>query len=78
MDSGVWSVKSEAWTAKCEVWSLKFGVRVVQCVVCCVRCGVSREAHGRDRVSLNVGNFRRRPARVHVKGGYVLQIFFFV
>ena len=36
---------------------MKFGVRRVQCAVCSVRCGVSREGHGRDRLSLNYRSF---------------------
>ena len=59
----MWSVKCEVWSVKCEVWSAKSAV-------CSVRCGVSREGHGRDRLSLNyrsfMGNFRRRLARVYV------------
>ena len=39
----VWSVKFEVWSAKSAVWS--------------VRCGVSREGHGRDRLSLNYRSF---------------------
>ena len=37
-------------SVECEVWSvsLKFGVRSA---VCSVRCGVSREGRGRDRLS---------------------------
>ena len=35
---------------KFEVWSAKSAV-------CSVRCGVSREGHGRDRVSLNYRSF---------------------
>ena len=58
------SVECEVWSVKCEVWSAKSAV-------CSVRCGVSMEGHGRDRVSLNyrslcLGNFRRRLARVYV------------
>ena len=33
-----------------EVWSAKSAV-------CSVRCGVSREGHGRDRLSLNYRSF---------------------
>ena len=39
-------MKCEVWTVKCEVWSAKSAV-------CSVRCGVSREGHGRDRLALN-------------------------
>ena len=35
---------------ECEVWSAKSAV-------CSVRCGVSMEGHGRDRVSLNYRSF---------------------
>ena len=35
---------------KFEVWSAKSAV-------CSVRCGVSREGHGRDRLSLNYRSF---------------------
>jgi len=58
------------WSVKCEVWSVKFEVWSAKSAVCSVRCGVSREGHGRDRLSLNyrsflcLGNFRRRLARV--------------
>ena len=38
------------WSAKFEVWSAKSAV-------CSVRCGVSREGHGRDRLSLNYRSF---------------------
>ena len=55
--------------ANCAVWSLKFGVRRVQCEVWSVECEdfasslaekikrLSREGHGRDRVSLNYRSF---------------------
>ena len=57
---------------------MKFGVRRVQCEVWSVECEdfasslaekikrLSREGHGRDRVHLCLGNFRRRLARVYV------------
>ena len=82
---GVWRKQWEVRSVKCGVWSLKFGVRRVQCEVWSVECEdfasslaekikrLSREGHGRDRVSLNyighlcLGNFRRRLARVYVK-----------
>ena len=35
---------------ECEVWTPKSAV-------CSVRCGVSREGHGRDRASLNYRSF---------------------
>ena len=59
-------------SVECEVWSVKFEVWSAKSAVCSVRCGVSREGHGRDRLSLNyrsfmLGNFRRRLARVYVK-----------
>ena len=65
------SEKWEVWSVKCEVWSVKFEVWSAKSAVCSVRCGVSREGHGRDRLSLNyrsffLGNFRRRLARVYV------------
>ena len=65
----VWSVKEAVWSVKCGVWSLKFGVRRVQCEVWSVECEdfasslaekikrLSREGHGRDRVSLNYRSF---------------------
>ena len=46
----MWSVKCEVWSVKLEVWSAKSAV-------CSVRCGVSREGHGRDRLSLNYRSF---------------------
>ena len=63
------SEKWEVWSVKCGVWSLKFGVRRVQCEVWSVECEdfasslaekikrLSREGHGRDRVSLNYRSF---------------------
>ena len=45
------------WSVKCEVWSVKFEVWSAKSAVCSVRCGVSREGHGRDRLSLNC-NYR--------------------
>ena len=42
---------------KCEVWSVKFEVWSAKSAVCSVRCGVSREGHGRDRLSLNYRSF---------------------
>ena len=41
------------WSVKCEVWSVKFELWSAKSAVCSVRCGVSREGHGRDRLSLN-------------------------
>ena len=45
------------WSVKCEVWSVKFEVWSASGAVCSVRCGVSREGHGRDRLSLNYRSF---------------------
>ena len=54
------------WSVKCGVWSLKFGVRRVQCEVWSVKTAsslaekikrLSREGHGRDRLSLNYRSF---------------------
>ena len=50
MEWEVWSGKEAVRSEKCEVWSVKSAV-------CSVRCGVSREGHGRDRVSLNYRSF---------------------
>ena len=44
----MWSVKFEVWSAKSAVCSVRCGVS---------RCGVSREGHGGDRVSLNYRSF---------------------
>ena len=44
-------------SVKCEVWSVKFEVWSAKSAVCSVRCGVSREGHGRDRLSLNYRSF---------------------
>ena len=44
-------------SAECVVWSVKFEVWSAKSAVCSVRCGVSREGHGRDRVSLNYRSF---------------------
>ena len=44
-------------SVECEVWSVKFEVRSAKSAVCSVRCGVSREGHGRDRLSLNYRSF---------------------
>ena len=71
VDCEVWSVDCEVWSVQCEVWSVRFGVWRNQwevwsvkfevwsakSAVCSVRCGVSREGHGRDRVSLNYRSF---------------------
>ena len=51
------SEKWEVWSVKCEVWSVKFEVWSAKSAVCSVRCGVSREGHGRDRLSLNYRSF---------------------
>ena len=60
----VWSVKCAVWSVKCEVWGVecegsseKWEVWSAKSAVCSVRCGVSREGHGRDRVSLNYRSF---------------------
>ena len=45
------------WSVKCAVWSVKFEVWSAKSAVCSVRCGVSREGHGRDRLSLNYRSF---------------------
>ena len=37
--------------------SVKFEVWTPKSAVCSVRCGVSREGHGRDRASLNYRSF---------------------
>ena len=50
MECEVWSGKEAVRSEKCEVWSAKSAA-------CSVRCGVSREGHGRDRVSLNYRSF---------------------
>ena len=64
-----WSEKCEVWSVKCGVRSFKFGVRRVQCKVWSVECEdfasslaekikrLSREGHGRDRLSLNYRSF---------------------
>ena len=39
------------------MWSVKFEVWSAKSAVCSVRCGVSRERHGRDRMSLNYRSF---------------------
>ena len=39
------------------MWSVKFEVWTPKSAVCSVRCGVSREGHGRDRASLNYRSF---------------------
>ena len=66
---GVWRKQWEVRSVKCGVWRLKFGVRRVQCEVWSVECEdfasslaekikrLSREGHGRDRVSLNYRSF---------------------
>ena len=59
-------MKCEVWSAKeavrvrsveCEVWSVKFEVWSAKSAVCSVRCGVSREGLGRDRLSANYRSF---------------------
>jgi len=44
-------------SVECEVRSVKFEVWSAKSAVCSVRCGVSREGHGRDRLSLNYRSF---------------------
>ena len=65
------SEKWEVWSVKCGVWSLKFGVRRVQCAVWGVECR-GKDTVGTGRLwtigHLCLGNFRRRLARVYVKG----------
>ena len=63
------SVKCEVRSVKCEVWSVKFQVRSAKSAVWSVECEdfasslaekikrLSREGHGRDRVSLNYRSF---------------------
>ena len=63
------SVKCGLWSAKCEVWSVKFQVWSWKSAVWSVECEdfasslaekikrLSREGHGRDRVSLNYRSF---------------------
>ena len=63
------SVKCGLWSAKCEVRSVKFQVRSAKSAVWSVECEdfasslaekikrLSREGHGRDRVSLNYRSF---------------------
>ena len=65
------SVKCGLWSAKCEVWSVECEVSSSECEESSVKCGVwrlcfvsrwkikrlSREGHGRDRVSLNYRSF---------------------
>ena len=63
------SGKCEVRSAKCEVWSVKFQVRSAKSAVWSVECEdfasslaekikrLSREGHGRDRVSLNYRSF---------------------
>ena len=65
----VWSVKEAVWSVKCEVWSVKFEVWSAKSAVWSVECEdfasslaekikrLSREGHGRDRVSLNYRSF---------------------
>ena len=71
MQCEVCSVKEAVGSEKCEVWSVKFkfGVRRAQCEVWSVECEdfasslaekinrLSREGHGRDRLSLNYRSF---------------------
>ena len=57
MKCEVWSVKEAVRSVECEVWSVKFEIWSAKSAVCSVRCGVSREGHGRDRLSLNYRSF---------------------
>ena len=50
-------MKEAVRSVECEVWSVKFEVWTPKSAVCSVRCGVSREGHGRDRASLNYRSF---------------------
>ena len=50
-------MKEAVRSVECEVWSVKFEVWSAKSAVCGVRCGVSREGHGRDRMSLNYRSF---------------------
>ena len=50
-------MQCEGSSEKCEVWRVKFEVWSAKSAVCSVRCGVSREGHGRDMVSLNYRSF---------------------
>ena len=59
-----WSVKCEVWSVKFEVWSAKSAVWSVECGVwrlCFVsrwkKSRLSREGHGRDRLSSNYRSF---------------------
>ena len=63
----VWSAKSAVWSVECEVWSLECEECSVKCGVWSVKTllrlslkkikRLSREGHGRDRVSLNYRSF---------------------
>ena len=48
-------MKEAVRSVKCG--SVKFEVWTPKSAVCSVRCGVSREGHGRDRASLNYRSF---------------------
>ena len=50
-------MKEAVRSVECEVWSVKFEVWSAKSAVCSVRCGVSREGHGRDRLSWNYRSF---------------------
>ena len=50
-------MKEAVRSVECEIWSVKFEVWSAKSAVCSVRCGVSREGHGRDRLSLNYRSF---------------------
>ena len=65
----VWSVDCEVWSVECEVWSVKFEVWSAKSAVWSVECEdfasslaekksrLSREGHGRDRLSSNYRSF---------------------
>ena len=70
---GLWSFKCEVWSVDCEVWSVECEVWSLEFEECSVKCGVwrvktllplslkksrlSREVHGRDRVSSDYRSF---------------------
>ena len=62
LECEVWSVKCEVWSVKFEVWSAKSAVWSVECEDFASSLAekikrLSREGHGRDRVSLNYRSF---------------------
>ena len=59
---GVWRKQWEVWSVECEVWSAKSAVWSVECEDFASSLAekikrLSREGHGRDRVSLNYRSF---------------------